>query len=54
MMKIYDNGTYREMTEEEIASMKVAEPARVPTLEERLEAVEMALLEQLLGGLNNV
>lgn len=53
-MKIYDNGIYRDMTPEEIASLKTEEATeQKPTVEERLEALEMALIEQLLGGLNN-
>ena len=35
------------------AEETIQEPAE-PTLEERLEAVEAALLEQLLRGLDNV
>lgn len=58
-MKKYVNGLYIEMTEEEIAefkeqSKKMAEEAKKtpPTAEERLEAVETALLE-LAGVLFN-
>ena len=54
-MKICENGVVREMTPEEIASLKTEETTeQKPTVEERLEAVEAALLEQLLGGLDNV
>jgi hypothetical protein len=55
-MRVYDNGVYREMTQEEIESFKAhtQEQAEEPTLEERLEAVEAVLLEQFLGGLDNV
>ena len=54
-MKICENGVVRDMTPEEIASLKTEEATeQKPTVEERLEAIELALLEQLLGGLNNV
>lgn len=48
-MKIFDNGIIREMTPEEIAeAMAVEMPAPEPTAEERLAALEEAVLE-LLG-----
>ena len=54
-MKICENGVIREMTQEEIDSMNTEEMVESkPTVEERLEAIESALLERLLGGLNNV
>lgn len=55
-MRICENGKMRDLTAEEIESFKahIQEQAEEPTLEERLEAVEAALLEQLLGGLDNV
>lgn len=50
-MKIFDNGIIREMTPEEIAeieAMAAEQPAPEPTAEERLAALEEAMLE-LLG-----
>lgn len=50
-MKKYINGEYIEMTPEEIAefeSMAAEQPAPKPTAEERLAALEEAMLE-LLG-----
>lgn len=50
-MKIFDNGIVREMTPEEIAeleAMAAEMPAPEPTAEERIEALEEAMLE-LLG-----
>lgn len=50
-MKIFDNGIIREMTPEEIAeleAMAAEVPAPEPTEEERIEALEEAMLE-LLG-----
>lgn len=49
-MKIYENGIIRDMTPEEIAELEklAAEaPAPEPTPEERLEALESAMLEVL-------
>lgn len=49
-MKICENGIIREMTAEEIAEMEAlaAEvPEPEPTAEERLEALEEAMLEML-------
>ena len=51
MVKIYDNGIIREMTPEEIAELEklaASEPVSEPTAEERLAALEEAMLE-LLG-----
>ena len=50
-MKIFDNGIIREMTPEEIAKLEALaaeQPVPEPTAEERLEALEEAMLE-LLG-----
>ena len=50
-MKIYENGIIREMTTEEIAELEklaAEQPAAEPTAEERLAALEEAMLE-LLG-----
>lgn len=49
-MRVMENGVYRDMTAEEIAELQQAEPAaNEPTLEERLEALESAMLEQILN-----
>ena len=45
--------TERELTAEEIASMEEAEanqPVSEPTTEERISALESALLEMITGG----
>ena len=50
-MKICENGIIREMTPEEIAELEAlaaSEPVLEPTAEERLAALEEAMLE-LLG-----
>lgn len=50
-MKIFENGIVREMTPEEIAefnAMVAEQPVPEPTAEERLAALEEAMLE-LLG-----
>ena len=50
-MKICENGVIREMTPSEIAELEAlatSEPVPEPTAEERLAAVEEAMLE-LLG-----
>lgn len=50
-MKICENGIIREMTTEEIAELEAlatSEPVLEPTAEERLAALEEAMLE-LLG-----
>lgn len=45
-MKIYDNGIYREMSEEEIKSnADMPQAAPEITAEERIEALEAAILE---------
>ena len=53
-MRIYDNGIYRDMTAEEVAnSMDVPEVKKEITAEERIEALESAILELaevILGG----
>ena len=53
-MRIYDNGVYRYMTAEEIASVADApEMEKEITPEERIEALEAAvfeLAEVVLGG----
>ena len=46
MSRVYDNGIYRDMTEEEIAShADVPQIEREITAEERIEALEAAILE---------
>lgn len=47
-MKKYVDGKYIEMTPEEIAELQ-QEDATEPTMEERLAALEAAMLEQILG-----
>lgn len=50
-MKICENGVIRDMTPEEIAELQSLadnQPMPEPTAEERLEAIESALLE-LMG-----
>lgn len=42
---------YEEMTQEEIDSLKQEEVEIEPTLEERLEAMESAMLEMVMGGM---
>jgi hypothetical protein len=43
---------YREMTQEEIDALPKEEETEVaPTAEERLEALEAAMLEMILGGI---
>ena len=45
-MRVYDNGIYRDMTEEEIAShASVPQNETEITSEERIEALEAAILE---------
>ena len=49
-MRIYDNGTYRDMTTEEVEAWRAAQeqaPAPAPTAEERLDALEAAIKEGL-------
>ena len=48
-MKKYVDGKYIEMTAEEIAEMQVEEiTPTMPTMEERIEAIEAAILEGVL------
>lgn len=52
-MKICENGVMRDMTPEEIAELEelAAEaPAPEPTAEDRLAALEAAMLEMIMGG----
>ena len=49
-MKKYVNGQYLEMTEEELRKHAELCIPSAPSLEARLEALEAAMLEQLLGG----
>lgn len=52
-MRISENGVIRDMTPEEEAeynAMLAAQPAPGPTAEERLEALEAAMLELVMGG----
>lgn len=55
-MKKYVNGVYIEMTAEEIAELeraKVEQPITSPTIEERMDAIEgaiMELAEVMFGG----
>lgn len=49
-MKVCENGIIREMTPEEIAEFEALaqdEPLPQPTAEERLEALESAVLEMM-------
>ena len=47
-MKKYENGQYLAMTAEEMAALGAAEPPQ-PTVDERLAALEAAMLEQIMG-----
>nr|DAH51771.1 MAG TPA: hypothetical protein [Caudoviricetes sp.] len=53
-MKIIDNGELRDATQEEIESLREAEAFDhdfyLPTYEDRLSALESALLEMITGG----
>lgn len=53
-MKIIDNGKLRDATLEEIKSFNEAEAfnpdSYLPTYEDRLSALESALLEMITGG----
>lgn len=52
-MKICENGVIRGMTQAEEAeynAMLAAQPEPGPTAEERLEALEAAMLELVMGG----
>lgn len=48
-MRKYENGQYVDMTEEEITALAQGEVLVEPTTEERLSALEAAMLEQILG-----
>ena len=55
IMKICENGTIREMTPEEVAEFEALahlQPMPEPTAEERLEALENAMLELMGVELN--
>ena len=49
-MKKYENGKYIEMTEEEVQELAALchDTAAEPTLTERIEAIEAAILEGVL------
>ena len=49
-MKKYENGKYIEMTQDELQELKALEEIREtePTLIERIEAIEAAILEGVL------
>ncbi len=52
-MLVMENGVKREQTPEElaqIAAMLAAQPVPEPTAEERLAALEAAMLELVMGG----
>lgn len=52
-MKICENGVMWDMTPEEIAeleSLAAEAPAPEPTAEDRLAALEAAMLELIMGG----
>lgn len=49
-MKKFVNGTFVELTPEEIAALEAVSVSTEPTIEERLDALESAMLEQLLGS----
>lgn len=54
-MRICENGVCRDMTPEELEAIQNEEtPVLLPSVEERLEALEYAMLEQILGGADNV
>ena len=53
-MKVLDNGIYRDATEKDIKEEQVEHIEHTPTTEERLEALESAMLAQILGGAVNV
>jgi len=53
IMRICENGIYRDMTAEEIAALDVEQTTQAvatPSIEERLSAVEAALLEEVLSN----
>lgn len=52
-LRISENGVIRDMTpaeEAEYNAMLAAQPVPGPTAEERLEALEAAMLELVMGG----
>lgn len=52
-MRKCENGTYRDMTAEEIAEIQSAVDTEVTekvTIEDRLEALESAMMEVILNG----
>lgn len=54
-MRICEDGVYRDMTQDEIESvMQDLYREEPPTTEERLAALEAAMLEQILGGTTSV
>ena len=54
-MRICENGVYRDATPEEMEVMQNEEtPVLPPSVEERLAALESAMLAQILGGVSNV
>ena len=53
-MKKYADGKYIEMTEEDLRKHAELGVPSAPSLEARLEALEAAMLEQLLGGAADV
>ena len=51
IMKKYVNGEYIDMTAEEVEALNSSETVEIPpTTEERLEAIEALLLEEVLLG----
>ena len=44
-----DNGIYREMTEEEVSETVNTAPL-APSSEDRIQALESAMLDMILGG----
>lgn len=53
-MNVYENGSYREMTAEELSIMEHESsnaPVPMPTAEERISALEAAMLYILDGGI---
>ena len=49
-MRICENGVIRDMTPEEAAEHSAMLAAQPETAEERLEALEAAMLELVMGG----
>ena len=50
-MKKYENGSYVEMTADEEAALVPTE-TMPPSQEQRIEALEAAMLELIMGGSN--